>query len=399
MRLQQVVLKALKFVVIAKRSLNSFCKCNGDMSRVMGHDPIIRLRQIEICQLDLRYGHTRIQSPEAVLRFANSLKQSGQIVPVLVVPGEHPRHILIDGYLRVAGLKHCGQDTVWAKIWHDKEQDALVHVLAKTQDRQWDVFEQAGLIKELNTQHQMSQGQIARLLGKDKSWVSRRLALLDVLSDDIIEYVRKGYIATWSAHRILTPLARANAQHAKTLAENLKKKKISTRNLVVLFDHYKKSNRKTRDNLVQHPHLFLKALFAGIEQNQVGQLQGGPETKWLKDIKMTAHILRRLIKQAPMVIYAGQSNLDKRCLLTAFEKTKDLFLSLDKNVRERVDDIRRKEANGTGTASGRMPDTTNQPTVEDITQRGSQNCEGTGKQRRYKSKSLPADHASCPATL
>lgn len=94
------------------------------------------LKQIEICRLELRYGHTRIQSPEAVLRLANSLKQSGQIVPVLVVPGEHPRHILIDGYLRVAGLKHCGQDTVWAKVWHDKEQDALVHVPAKTQNRQ-----------------------------------------------------------------------------------------------------------------------------------------------------------------------------------------------------------------------------------------------------------------------
>ncbi len=32
-----------------------------------------------------------------------------------------------------------GQDTVWAKVWHDKEQDALVHVPAKTQNRQWDI--------------------------------------------------------------------------------------------------------------------------------------------------------------------------------------------------------------------------------------------------------------------
>jgi len=220
------------------------------MGRVMEYNPDIRLRQLEIAHLELRYAHIRVQNPEAVLRLAASLQRYGQIIPVLVAPAEPPRHILIDGYLRVAAAKRCGEDTLLAQIWHGKEQDALIHVLAKTGERKWDVFEEAGLIRELYIQHQLPQSQIAALLGKDQSWVSRRLALLDTLPEEILQSVQRGNIYTWAATRVLTPMARANIEHAKVLAESLMKEKISTRNLFIFFHHYKKSNRKTREKMV-----------------------------------------------------------------------------------------------------------------------------------------------------
>lgn len=369
------------------------------MGRVMEYNPDIRLRQLEIAHLELRYAHIRVQNPEAVLRLAAALQRYGQIIPVLVVPAEPPRHILIDGYLRVAAAKRCGEDTLLAQIWHCKEQDALIHVLAKTGERKWDVFEEASLIRELYIQHQLPQSQIAALLGKDQSWVSRRLALLDTLPEEILQSVQRGNISTWAATRVLTPMARANIEHAKVLAESLMKEKISTRNLFLFFHHYKKSNRKTREKMVQKPQLFLKALEAGKQDNPTKQLKDGPEGQWIADVKMIAHIIRRLIKQAPSVIYAGQSNLDKRCLLTAFEETKDLFLSWDVKMRRLIDDIRTHEANRNVPAPSRVRDTTNQPSVEDISQRGSPDCEGTGKGCSCENQPLPRDHASDPATL
>lgn len=383
------------------------CCINGEsdlqFKNVMGpsveNDSDLRIRRIEICHLELRYAHIRIQNPEAVLRLATSLQQYNQIIPVLVVPSNQSRYILIDGYLRVAAAKRCGKDTLLAQIWYGKAQQALIHVLAKTGERKWDVFEEAGLIKELHIQHQLSQRQIAEQLGKDQSWVSRRLAFLDTLPEEILQSVTRGNISCWAATRVLTPMARANIKHAKALAESLMKEKISTRNLFIFFQHYKKSNRKTREKMVKQPHLFIKALEAGKQDNLSKQLKAGPEGQWFTDVKMISHIIRRLIKQTPSVIYTGQSNLDKRCLLTAFEKTKDLFLSLDEKIRRINDDIRGQEANGKIITPGRMPDTTNQPVVKDITQRGSPDREGTGKQRRCKSKSLPADHAPCRATL
>ena len=109
-----------------------------------------------------------------------------------------------------------------------------------------------------------------------------------------------------------------------------------------------------------------KALEAGKQNNLAKQLKDGPEGQWLYDVKMVAHITRRLIKQAPAVIYAGQSNLDKRCCLTAFEETKGLFLSLDRKIRNIKDDIREQKTKGNGTASIRLRDKTNQSSFEDI---------------------------------
>lgn len=360
------------------------------MGRVMEPNPDIKMRRIEICHLELRYAHIRVHNPEAALRLATSLQQYSQIIPVLVVPAEHPKYILIDGYLRVAAAKRCGKDTLLAQIWYGKEQEALIHVLAKTGERKWDVFEEAGLIKELHIQHQLSQRQIAERLGKDQSWVSRRLALLDTLDEEVVQSVKRGNISCWAATRVLTPMARANGQHAKALAESLMKEKISTRNLFIFFHHYKKSNRKTREKMVQHPQLFLKALEAGKQDNLAKQLKNGPEGQWLADVTMIAHIIRRLIKQTPSVMYAGQSNLDKRYLLTAFEETKDLILSLDAKIRRIDDDIRRQEANGYDTAWFGVPDTQNQSPAEHITQRSSSRCQGENKQYSCQTRPLPS---------
>ena len=372
--------------------------CNGEsdlqlndvMGQIVGNGSDLRIRRIEICHLELRYAHIRVHNPEAVLRFATSLQQYRQIIPVLVVPAEHPKYILIDGYLRVAAAKHCGKDMLLAQIWYGKEQEALIHVLAKTGERKWDVFEEAGLIKELHIQHQLSQRQIAEQLGKDQSWVSRRIALLDTLPEEIVQSVKRGNISCWAATRVLTPMARANIEHARALAQSLMKEKISTRKLFIFFHHYKKSNRKTREKMVRKPQLFLKALEVGKQDNLAKQLKDGPEGQWLSDVKIIAHIIRRLIKLAPSVMYFEQSKLDKRCLLTAFEETKDLFLSLDEKIRRINDDIRGQDTNGYDTTSFGMPDTQDQPSAEHITQRSSSHCQEKSKQHSSQTRPLPS---------
>lgn len=290
------------------------------------------LEAIEIAHLNLRYAHTRIRSVKAAIRMAEAIERFGQTSPVLVVPGEAPaEYILIDGYLRVEALKRCGQDMVHAQIWPDKEAGALIHVLA--QGRSWDIFEQAALLKELYVHHELTQAQIARLLGKDKSWVSRRISFLALLPDQILAAVRDGSISSWSAHRVLAPLARANGEHAAKLADNLKKESLSTRDLALFFDHYKKANRSTRQNMIDQPHLFLKALESTTSKKQAKVLSDGPEGRWVQEIKTAGSILTRLINQVPVVLYAGQSQIEQGRLLTAFDKTWQIMTTLEKTVR------------------------------------------------------------------
>lgn len=158
--------------------------------------------EMEIAHLELRYAHTRIIKRESLVTLAASIEQWGQIIPVITVA---PR-VLIDGYLRVAVLKLCKRDTVLAEHWSCREDKALLRVLVSGSERRWDVVEQAALIRELIDGHQMSGARVAERLGRNPSWVARRLSLLDGLPEEILQKVRAGCLSSWAASRVLAPL-------------------------------------------------------------------------------------------------------------------------------------------------------------------------------------------------
>lgn len=290
------------------------------------------VKEIEIAQLHLRYAHTRIEWPQRVLALANSIERFGQILPVIVLR-EGTSFVLIDGYLRVKALKRCLRDTVMAEIWEGKEEEALGEILARANSRKWDLLEEAALLKELHDQYHLSQGRIASMVGRKQSWVSGRLALYSALSEDLLESIRKGAISTWAATRVIAPIARAIPEHAKTLSENLSRASLSTRELTLLFHHYQKANRKQRENIVSEPFLFLKALHAREEAIEARSLKEGPEGRWLRDLRVIAHMLRALIREVPKLFCPGQSNLDRRILLSAFEEGKEPFTKLENQIR------------------------------------------------------------------
>jgi hypothetical protein len=118
------------------------------------------------------------------------------------------------------------------------------------------------------------------------------------------------------------------------LTRILSEEHLCTREVEEWFRHYQKANRKERQNMVLNPVLFLKALRAKEEDSRTHGLKEGPEGQWLKDMKLLAHILLRLTRTLPLVIYPGQVNLDRRVLLTAFEDTRRAFVSLEKHIQE-----------------------------------------------------------------
>jgi len=299
----------------------------------MQYDQAIEVTDIELTHIDLRYSHTRIHRPGIISSLAGFIERCGQLSPVITLKQGGSTFILLDGYLRIAALKLCGKDTVLAQVWRNlKEPEALIMVIAKNQERRWELVEQACLIRELQDRHKLSLEKIASMLGRDKSWVSRRISLVSSLPEQILKWVLSGHVSTWAATRVLVPLARANKEHATALARDLIKEHISTRDLATFFQHYQKANRNKRDLMVKHPAMFIKALHCKEEEIQADFLKQGPEGKWIKDLKMTGHILRRLIKQASTVIYQGQNRLDRRTLLTAFEDVKKRMLSLEKEI-------------------------------------------------------------------
>ena len=329
-------------------------------------EEIIRIRPIEIVHLNLRYSNIRVQDPKTVIRMADSMQRYGQIMPILVVTADAPHYTLIDGYLRVAAAKCCGKDTLVSHIWHGSEKDALCHVLVKDNERKWDIFEQAGLIQELHRRHGLSQRNIAHLLGKDPSWVSRRLSILASLPDKVAKSVQRGNLSSWAATRVLTPMARANAEHAGRLAENLIKHPLSTRQLFIFFKHYQRSNRKVRENMVNNPQLFVKAEQTGKDIGKSRLLKAGPEGKFKEDLRIIGHMAQRLLSTAGTVFYVGQSNLDRRGLVTAFRETDQMWRKLNQHIERHVDDIRSEQRNDFSAVQGSNRHPSDQPADEHL---------------------------------
>jgi ParB-like chromosome segregation protein Spo0J len=131
-----------------------------------------------------------------------SLADSGQQTPIVVVTAGPPdRYLVIDGHKRVAALEQLGRDTVEATVWAMSEAEALL------------------LSRSLRFgPHGYSLDELARRFDRSTSWVSRRLALVELVPEAIQQQVREGKLAAQVAMKYLVPLARVNTDDCKRMA-------------------------------------------------------------------------------------------------------------------------------------------------------------------------------------
>jgi ParB family transcriptional regulator, chromosome partitioning protein len=262
---------------------------------------------LDLHRLDLRFAGSRLVEPQAVARIAQSIERCGQIVPCIVVAvpggastGADPR-VLIDGYRRVAALRRLGRDTARVEQWTCELTEALLGVLARTQDRRFASIEEALLLRELVQGQGLSQHDLARCSGRDVSWVSRRLALLSALPDAALAAVRAGKLSSWAANRIVVPLARANTEHADRLLAVLAVAPLSTRELQCWFEHYERAARPVRERMVNDPRLFLDARRATDERRAGKRLRAGPEGECAADLRCLEAVLVRMTNRVAVL--------------------------------------------------------------------------------------------------
>jgi ParB family chromosome partitioning protein len=260
-----------------------------------------RRLDLDLHRLELRFASSRLVEPRAVARIAHSIERCGQVVPCIVVAASDgtggERLVLIDGYRRVAALRRLGRDTARVEQWTCDLTDALLGLLARTQNRPLASIEEALLIRELMQGLGLSQHDLARRCGRDVSWVSRRLQLLSGLPDAALTALRDGRLSSWSAGRIVAPVARANTEHADQLLVALAAAPLSTRELRCWFEHYQKAFRSARDHMVSRPRLFIDALRETGEQRAGERLRDGPEGECAADLRSIEAIVARLSKR------------------------------------------------------------------------------------------------------
>ena len=242
--------------------------------------------QLEFHQLDLRWEHLRVREPHRRRHLLASLAESGQQTPIVVV-AKDDRYLVIDGYKRIAALRQLGRDTVEATVWPMSEAEALLLSRSQRMSPQESALEQGWLLSEMEHRFSYSLDELARRFDRSVSWVSRRLALVELLPEAVQRHVREGSIAAQIAMRYLAPVARVSADDCERMGAAFVKHCCDSRQAGQLYTAWREGSRLVRARILAEPELFLKT------QRQPRTAKPAAAEQIEHDLEMALAILRR----------------------------------------------------------------------------------------------------------
>jgi ParB family chromosome partitioning protein len=215
---------------------------------------------LEFHQLDRRWERLRVREPHRQRQLLASLAESGQQTPIVVVVSQdnNQRYLVIDGYKRIAALEQLGRDTAEATVWTMTEAEALVLSRSMRFSPQESALEQGWLLVEMEQRFGCSLDELARRFDRSVSWVSRRLALVELLPEEIQQQVREGTLGAQLAMKYLVPMARVNVEDCGRMAAAFIQHHCDTRQAGQLYAAWRDGSRVVRERILAEPELFLK---------------------------------------------------------------------------------------------------------------------------------------------
>jgi ParB-like chromosome segregation protein Spo0J len=160
-----------------------------------------------------RLSHLRLCGPKAMQRVQQSLSRHGQLGPLTVWRSGNAGLEVLDGFKRLGAARELGWTELRIRELSGDGVEAKVAVALLNEGRGLTELEQGWLVRALYREERLPQPRIAQLLGRDKSWVYRRLALVEGLDEEVVAYVRLGLLSARAAAEI-SRLSRDNQRAA-----------------------------------------------------------------------------------------------------------------------------------------------------------------------------------------
>lgn len=141
----------------------------------------------------------------ALTDLANSIKEHGVIMPLVVNRNPDGRYMIIAGERRYRAAKQAGLETVPVIIKdYDEKQIQEISLIENLQREDLNPIEAAYGMKRLMEGFGMTQENLAERLGKSRPAIANTLRLL-TLSSEVIDLVREGKLSSGHA-RTLVPV-------------------------------------------------------------------------------------------------------------------------------------------------------------------------------------------------
>jgi ParB/RepB/Spo0J family partition protein len=218
-------------VVIAKRGLARIWRRVGISFLEMKEE--LCIEEISVSEIGERYGAYRIVSPRADAAMVKSLRHYGQLSPVVCVKGEGG-YEMIDGFKRLRACRRLDKTTLRAKTMEVSGRVCKAAIIELNwSGRSINEMEEALVVQSLHREDGLTQSEIGVLVGRDKSWVSRRISLIERLSEEVQEDIRLGLLSVMTG-RELAKLPRGNQREA---ADAILKGRYTTREAAKLIGY------------------------------------------------------------------------------------------------------------------------------------------------------------------
>ena len=167
---------------------------------------------ISIDQFCEQYGNLRIINPRADKAMVHSLEKYGQLTPVVVTRTGAHDYELLDGFKRLRGGRALSYTHLRSLILELNERAGKAVIMQLNWvGKTISSMEEALVLHSLCYEDKLSQVEIATLLGRHKSWVNRRIALIERLCDEAKNSIKLGLIPV-SMGRDLARLPRGNQE-------------------------------------------------------------------------------------------------------------------------------------------------------------------------------------------
>ena len=213
---------------------------------------------LEIVEIGTSYQRVRCLVPRQIEQMKASLTTHGQLTALVVVNRQHGLE-LIDGFKRYRAAQQMGWTRLRAICMEVDEPGQWVAMLALNRaTHAMSVLEEALVLREMAAMG-MTQTQIGEILHRHKSWVSRRIGLIERLHPELVEQIREGMLPAGAARRLLGLPAGNQLELATVVMHH----GLGSQETELLVQLWKNADPPVRDYLLAHPHAALANVRAG----------------------------------------------------------------------------------------------------------------------------------------
>lgn len=290
------------------------------------HEPATALHAVDLASLGERLSALRLCDAASLTAVRRSLEQHGQLT-ALTVFGSHDQLEVLDGFKRARAARALGWPTLLARVDALDSVEAKLRLCTLHDRRGLTALEEGWLVRSLYREDGLSLPEIARRMVRHRSWVWRRLVLVEVLDTTVQADVRLGLLAARAAVAV-SRLPRGNQQAASAV---VMRRGLTVGQTELLVDEVLS---------VTEPDTAAALLARRLEERSLAKIPGPRSTRAVRSEAdwMSADILKAREVSARLQARLGATRLETftpgaaELLRDALVRLQPVLRSLDKGI-------------------------------------------------------------------